>query len=84
MVAFKGHFDGKVIVPDEPVNLPAGQRLIVRLERADGPGAVSGNGSFGVAGQSLVRFAGTIDARELDAMRAAIEAGCERTDDRDW
>ena len=26
------HFDGKVIVPDDPVDLPAGQRLTVRLE----------------------------------------------------
>ena len=25
MVAIKGHFDGKVFVPDEPVNLPSGQ-----------------------------------------------------------
>lgn len=26
------HFDGQVIVPEEPVELPAGQRLRVRLE----------------------------------------------------
>lgn len=26
------HFDGKVIVPDEPVQLPVGQRLLVRVE----------------------------------------------------
>jgi hypothetical protein len=29
------HFDGKVIVPDEPVQLPIGQPLRVRLELAD-------------------------------------------------
>jgi hypothetical protein len=34
MVAIIGHFDGKVIVPDEPVDLPTGQRLIVHLEPA--------------------------------------------------
>ena len=28
------HFDGKVIVPDEPVQLPVGQPLLVRLEVA--------------------------------------------------
>jgi hypothetical protein len=28
------HFDGKVIVPDGPVDLPAGQRLTVRIEPA--------------------------------------------------
>jgi len=26
------HFDGKVIIPDEPVELPVGQRLRVQLE----------------------------------------------------
>lgn len=32
MVAFKGRFDGKVIVPEEPVSLRAGQRLIVTAQ----------------------------------------------------
>jgi hypothetical protein len=32
MVAIKGHFDGKVIVPDEPLDLPANQRLVVHIE----------------------------------------------------
>ena len=27
-----GHFDGKVIVPEEPIDLPAGQRLRVQIE----------------------------------------------------
>jgi len=34
MVAIKGHFDGKVFVPDEPVDLPRGQRLILHVEPA--------------------------------------------------
>ncbi len=29
------HFDGTVIVPDEPVRLPVGQRLRVTLELAE-------------------------------------------------
>ena len=29
------HFDGKVIVPDEPVQLPVGQRLRLHLELAE-------------------------------------------------
>jgi hypothetical protein len=33
------HFDGKVIVPDEPVQLPIGQRLQVQVELADAPAA---------------------------------------------
>lgn len=32
MVTLNAHFDGKVIVPDEPTGLPAGTRLRVTLE----------------------------------------------------
>jgi hypothetical protein len=32
MVAFKAHFDGKVFVPDEPVNLEPNQRVTVQPE----------------------------------------------------
>ncbi|MDB5301940.1 MAG: hypothetical protein JWO87_3603 [Phycisphaerales bacterium] len=34
MVIFKAHFDGKVLVPDEPVTLPRGQKVIVQIEPA--------------------------------------------------
>ena len=34
MIAINAHFDGKVIVPDEPLDLPRNQRLIVRIEPA--------------------------------------------------
>ncbi len=34
MIAFKAHFDGKVIVPDEPVKLPTNRPLAVRVELA--------------------------------------------------
>ena len=37
MVAISAHFDGKVIVPDEPVQLPVGRALIVRVESAPEP-----------------------------------------------
>jgi len=36
MVAFKGHFDGKVIVPDEPVALRPNERVLVRIEPLPG------------------------------------------------
>ena len=29
------HFDGKVIIPDEPLDLPPYQALIVQIERAE-------------------------------------------------
>jgi hypothetical protein len=32
MIAINAHYDGKVIVPDEPVDLPPNQALIVRIE----------------------------------------------------
>jgi hypothetical protein len=31
MVAVRGHFDGRVIVPDEPVTLPKNQPLELRI-----------------------------------------------------
>jgi hypothetical protein len=31
MVAIKGHFDGKVFVPDEPVDLPRGQAVVLHV-----------------------------------------------------
>jgi hypothetical protein len=32
-VTVNAHFDGKVIVPDEPLDLPPNQALIVQIER---------------------------------------------------
>lgn len=32
MIALKAHFDGKVIVPDEPVDLPRNEPLVVHVE----------------------------------------------------
>lgn len=36
MTTVNAHFDGKVIVPDEPLNLPPNQPLIVRIEPVGG------------------------------------------------
>lgn len=38
----------------------------------------------GTPGQSLLRFAGCIDAADLDAMSRAIEEGCEKIDPNAW
>lgn len=32
MVTLNAHYDGKVIVPDEPLNLPANQKLRISVE----------------------------------------------------
>jgi len=37
-----------------------------------------------VRGESLLRFAGAIDAADLEAMTQAIEDGCERIDPTEW
>ena len=31
------HFDGRSLVPDEPLDLPRNQRVIVHIERVTGP-----------------------------------------------
>lgn len=79
MVAMKGHFDGKVIVPDEPVDLPVNQPLIVRIEPVNGAPPPRG-----VAGVGLLRFAGLIDRSELERMGAAIDEATGRVNPNDW
>lgn len=38
----------------------------------------------GVPGQTLLRFAGAIDASDLASMAQAIEEGCERVNGEEW
>ena len=38
----------------------------------------------GAPGSELLKFFGTIDSEDCRRMEAAIEAGCERVDPRDW
>jgi hypothetical protein len=44
MTVLKAHFDGKVLVPDEPVKLPVNCALELHIQRVapDAPGAVNG------------------------------------------
>lgn len=37
MLAIEAHFDGKVIVPDEPLNLKPQQRLWIHVEAVNEP-----------------------------------------------
>lgn len=41
MVQLSGHYDGKVFVPDEPVDLPVGRsvRIVVDVDGDEGVGA---------------------------------------------
>src|SRR2546423_188898 len=55
--ARRGHCAGKVIVPDEPLNLRAQQRLIVRVQPVDQMGGeTAAQPSIGANGADLVRF----------------------------
>jgi hypothetical protein len=45
---------------------------------------LSGTLPKGVPGRELLRFAGVIDKEDADAMRKAIEEGCERIDANEW
>ena len=37
MVSIKAHFDGKALIPNEPVDLPQDRVLVVHVEVADAP-----------------------------------------------
>ena len=57
----------------------AQQRQVLEYARQ-----LQGSPLVGVSGASLLQFAGRIDAADLDAMSAAIKAGCERIDADEW
>lgn len=38
----------------------------------------------GVPGRGLLRFAGSIDAEDLNAMKQAIDESCEKIDLNEW
>ena len=35
MIAFNAHFDGKVLVPDEPLNLVPNEKVRITIEKVD-------------------------------------------------
>ena len=79
VLAIRGHYDGKVIVPNEPVDLPRGQEFLFHVENSAGNQNVTG-----VSGQSLLRFSGAVAADDLDRMRQAIAEGCEQVNVDEW
>jgi hypothetical protein len=46
--------------------------------------ALSLSAPRGVPGEQMLGFAGMIPKEDLQAMAAAIEAGCERVDHSEW
>lgn len=76
---FKAHFDGKVLIPDEPVSLPANQQVQVTVQTAADV-APSTSGRDLVA--RLAQLQLTPD--ETAEMDRAIEEHCERINPDDW
>jgi hypothetical protein len=70
--------DLKEQILDEVAKLPASEQQRV-LEFAASLNKVNGG-----AARDLARFAGTIDAADLDAMSRAIEDGCEKIEPNAW
>jgi hypothetical protein len=58
MVAIRGHFDGKVLVPDEPVDLPQGRALIFHVEVPQSAAANGDDSLWAV----LDRHTGSVEA----------------------
>lgn len=57
MVRIRCHFDGKTLVPDEPVDLPEGQPLVVHVEEQSAAAQVDKTTLPGrKAGQSFLEW----------------------------
>ena len=69
MTRLRATFDGKVLVPTEPVDLPQGRVLDVEVADADAaPGSVE-------ALLHAVRSAPHVDRETVDQLQRAIDAG---------
>jgi hypothetical protein len=79
MMAIRGHYDGKVIIPNEPVDLPRGTELVFHFD----PSATA-NGPSGVPSTSMFRFSGMIAMDDLDLMKRAIADGCPQVHSDEW
>jgi hypothetical protein len=58
MLAIRAHFDGKVLVPDEPVDLPCNQPLVLRVEMDGDPKSPASANLWDL----LEKYSGSIEA----------------------
>ena len=79
MVAIRGRFDGKVFIPEDAVDLPRNQRVILHVEPV-GAGPLP----QGATGEQLRKLVGAISPEDLRLMSQAIAGDCERVDQNDW
>ena len=67
MTTLRAHFDGKVLVPEEPVDLPRGRSLQIQvLEEAP---------SSTAALLEVLRRPARVSKEDVDALEQSIEAG---------
>lgn len=76
MTTLRGHFDGKVIVPDEPVDLPRDQELVINVTAAEREEPAHGTALYIAQRMQNHR----ISDEDAEAMRRAIEEACEQID----
>jgi len=63
MIALNAHFDGKVLIPDEPLALPANQKVRIELEPiGHGPAKPHGKRTFVTQPGSIAYAAPDFDA----------------------
>ena len=61
-MTLNARYDGKVIVPDEPLNLPANQKLRITVEPIDSPAPAKRARQLGRQRDLVVEFAPDWDA----------------------
>ena len=79
VVAFRGHFDGKVIIPAGVIDLPRNRELLLQVASVGDLNLPSG-----VSGASLLRFAGSIGSEDIALMQRAIQSDCEQVTHDEW
>jgi hypothetical protein len=47
MIALKAHFDGKVLVPDEPLALAPNQKVLLQIQPVETPASLKTKREFG-------------------------------------
>ena len=75
MTKLIAHFDGKVIVPDEPIDLPMNERLVIHVETEKKATTL----------KEMIELAAQIgfSKQDIAEMNAAIEEDCERVEPPD-
>ncbi len=76
-MTIKAHFDGKVLVPDEPVDLEKDQRVELTIEPLQGDGSKGMTGAELASGPWVGAWAGRDDIKDstqfVNELRRKIE-----------